>query len=168
MLDCLPDMVEPLGLAEAGRSFHGRIPVRGLARLTPMLSSASGELDVILKFDIDERRIAVVTGSIDGKLNLICQRCLDPMDFPLDLKLRLGIVHTENQLDELPDGYEPLQITGEPISVSDLIEDEVLLAIPPVPTHADTQHCETGYRNQTPPDSRQNPFAVLEKLKSRT
>ena len=168
MLDRLPEMVEPWGLAEAGRSFHGRVPVNGLLRLAPMLSNSSGELDVALTFGIDERRIAVVSGNIAGNLSLICQRCLDSMDCPLKLNLQLGIVHNENQLDQLPEGYEPLQITGEPISVAELIEDEILLALPAIPTHADNQHCETGYRNQTQSETRKNPFAVLEQLKSRT
>ncbi len=168
MLDCLPEMVEPLGLAEAGRSFRGRISVNGLSRLVPMLVTDSGELAVTLEFGIDERRVAVVSGSISGSLGLVCQRCLAAMDFPLDLRFRLGIIHSESQIDQLPDGYEPLLITGEPIAVYGLIEDEVLLALPAIPAHAEGEHCETGYKGQAQPEERPNPFAVLEKLKSRT
>mgnify|MGYP000104919663 CR=1 FL=1 len=46
MLDCLPERVEPLGLADVGRSFRGNLPVQGFERLAPLLQSNEGELAV--------------------------------------------------------------------------------------------------------------------------
>jgi uncharacterized protein len=163
MLDCLPEQIEPIGLADAGRSFRGELPLDACSRLLPLLTDAEGQLlQVQLVFHLDERRIRVLEGSIDGCLHLVCQRCLETLEFPLKLGIRLGIVASEDDIDRLPDGYEPLLVDGEPLKTADVVEDEILLAIPPVPLHA---HCDSGYRNQPEPE-KDNPFSVLEKLKT--
>jgi len=166
MLDCLPQRLEPLGLADVGRSFRGRLPVQRFDRLAPLLYASEGELAVRLEFRLDERRIRTVRGTIEGELTLVCQRCLNRLRFPVDLKFRLGIVSSEAEMDRLPDGYEPLLVSGEPIQTLAMIEDELLLAIPAIPLHADgTGECEMGYRNPSLPEQ-ENPFAVLKQLKS--
>lgn len=166
MLDCLPERVEPLGLADVGRSFRGKLPVRCFERLAPLLHSNEGELAVRLEFRLDERRIRTVKGTVEGELNLVCQRCLNQLRFPVDLKFSLGVVSSEAEIDRLPDGYEPLLVSGESIPTRALVEDEVLLAIPAIPVHEDGMGgCETGYRNPEIPE-KENPFAVLKKLKS--
>lgn len=164
MLNCLPDTIEPVGLAEAGRSFRGKIAVSSLSRLIPLLSSSEGALAVTLDFGRDERDIRTLTGTISGQVNLVCQRCLDTIRFPLDIHFRLGIVTSEAEIDRLPDGYEPLLVACEPLLTTEVVEDEVLLAIPAIPLHEGAEICETGYQNQPLPD-KENPFAVLEKLK---
>ena len=166
MLDCLPERVEPLGLADVGRSFRGKLPVRCFERLAPLLHSNEGDLAVRLEFRLDERRIRTVKGTVEGELNLVCQRCLNQLRFPVDLKFSLGVVSSEAEIDRLPDGYEPLLVSGESIPTRALVEDEVLLAIPAIPVHEDGMGgCETGYRNPEIPE-KENPFAVLKKLKS--
>jgi len=165
MLDCLPERIEPLGLADVGRSFRGSLPVQRMDRLATLLYSTEGELAVRLEFSRDERRIRTVKGSIVGELSLVCQRCLNRLRFPVELTFSLGIVSSEAEADRLPEGYEPLLVTGEPLLTRTVIEDEVLLAIPAIPLHEDgTDGCETGYRNPARPQ-KENPFAVLQKLK---
>ncbi len=115
-----------------------------------------------MDFRLDERRIRTLSGTIEGEISLVCQRCLSPLRFPVDLSFSLGIVTSESEIDRLPDGYEPLLVSGEPLQTSAVIEDEILLAVPPIPHH---EGCETGYENRPLP-AKDNPFAVLEKLKS--
>jgi len=166
MLDCLPERIEPLGLADVGRSFRGKLPVHRFERLAPLLHSSEGELAVRLEFRIDERRIRTLKGSVAGELSLVCQRCLNGLRFPVDLNFSLGIVSSEAEMDRLPDGYEPLLVSGEPLLTCAVIEDELLLAVPAIPLHEDgTGGCETGYRNP-PLAEKENPFAVLKKWKS--
>jgi uncharacterized protein len=165
MLDCLPETIEPVGLADVGRSFRGHVAVKALERLRPLLADCEGDLQVRLTFRLDERRIRVLQGSIDGEIRLVCQRCLEALAFPLQLSFSLGIVSDEAEIDRLPAGYEPLLVSGEPLSTVEVIEDEVLLVIPAVPVHSGEHSCDTGYRNQ-PVAEHDNPFSVLEKLKT--
>jgi uncharacterized protein len=165
MLDCLPESVEPVGLADVGRSFRGEIAVSTLQRLRPLLADADGVLKVRLEFRLDERRIRVLKGNIDGEIRLVCQRCLRPLVYPLHLEVSLGIVTREAEIDLLPEGYEPLLVSGEPLSTVEVVEDEVLLVIPAVPVHAGDLLCDSGYQNQPLPE-KENPFSILEKLKT--
>ncbi len=165
MLDCLPETVEPIGLADAGRSFRGEIAIAAFERLRPLLADTEGGLRVLLTFRRDERRLRVLTGLIEGRLRLICQRCLQALEFPLQVEFRLGIVASEAEIDRLPEGYEPLLANGELLRTADVVEDEILLLIPAVPMHGGETQCESGYRNR-PVQERDNPFSVLEKLKT--
>jgi uncharacterized protein len=164
MLDCLPEQIEPVRLADVGRSFRGEVPVSALTRLLPSLSKSDGLLAVELEFGLDERRIRTLKGTIKGELSLVCQRCLDTLGFPVDLSFCLGIVGSEAEIDRLPEGCEPLLVSGEPLRTFDIVEDEVLLAIPAIPLHEGADVCETDYENRPLPE-KDNPFAVLEKLK---
>ena len=162
MLDCLPDHIEPIGLADAGRSFRGELALDAFDRLGPLMADREGQLRVELSFHRDERRIRVLEGRIDGSVRLVCQRCLEALEFPLALTFNLGIVASEDECERLPEGYEPLLVDGDPLKTADVVEDEILLAIPPVPLHT---QCDSGYRNH-PAAEKDNPFSVLEKLKT--
>lgn len=164
MLDRLPEQIEPMGLADVGRSFRGVVPVDQLDRLAPLLASKGGELEVELVFDLDERRIRTLKGRIRGKVSLVCQRCLGTLDFPLDLAFSLGIINSDDEVVRLPEGYEPMLVTGDPLKTFDVIEDEVLLAVPSIPIHEGVDQCHADHVNQPVPE-KENPFAVLEKLK---
>jgi uncharacterized protein len=165
MLDCLPESIEPVGLADVGRSFRGEIAVSAFDRLRPLLSDSDGTLQVRLEFRRDERHLRVLKGTIDGEIRLVCQRCLQPLACPLQLSFCLGIVANEADMDRLPQGYDPLLVTGQPLKTVEVIEDEVLLVIPAVPMHDGEQRCDSGYRNQ-PVAEKDNPFSILEKLKT--
>ena len=164
MLDRLPEQIEPMGLADVGRSFRGVVPVDQLGRLAPLLASKEGELGVELQFDLDERRIRTLKGRIRGEVSLVCQRCLGKLRFPLDLGFSLGIVNADDEVDQLTEGYEPMLVTGDPLKTFNVIEDEVLLAVPSVPIHERADHCHANHVNQ-PAAEKENPFAVLGKLK---
>lgn len=167
MLDCLPELIEPSRLAEIGRSFRGLLAVEKLHRLTPLLTGTHGELQVSLDLHIDEYRVRVAEGTIEGSVNMRCQRCLEEISYPLNLKYHLGVVSSEAEIERLPQGYEPLLTTGEPMKTLDIIEEEILLALPAIPMHQDRDKCKTGYRNKIGDTTRDNPFAVLKKLKSK-
>jgi len=165
MLDCLPETIEPVGLADAGRSFRGEIALGACERLGPLLANTDGALRVQLAFRVDERCVRVLTGSVTGEIQLVCQRCLQALAFPLQVEFRLGIVTSEDGIDRLPQGYEPLLVDGEPLKTVEVIEDEVLLAVPAAPMHSGDARCDSGYRNQPLPE-KDNPFSILEKLKT--
>lgn len=68
----------------------------------------------------------------------------------------------------LPAGYEPLLAADDGISVAELVEDELLLALPQIPRHQDLRECEAnGYAAPGEASSqaeRRRPFAALASL----
>lgn len=163
----LPEFINPLRFAESGKALQGEIPLRSLKRLAETLAQADGTASVKLVFGKDADGRPIIQGHIGATLELICQRCLGNVRVPLDLDVRLGIVTSEGEAERLPETLDALMVEDAPVSVRDIVEDELILALPIVPRHplgeceeADRQ--SQGYEDETKPA---NPFAVLRDLK---
>jgi DUF177 domain-containing protein len=169
MINHLPDRLDLYAAAEAGRVLRGRVELARLVRALPQLESPEGELEVVLELGRDEDGTHYLAGSVQGRLVLVCQRCLEPMEYPLDVTFRLGLVHSQDQMQGLSDRYEPLLLTGEPAILAEVITDEVLLALPIVPLHKGAGACRPPVPDyQTTANSRrESPFAVLAQLKQK-
>jgi uncharacterized protein len=167
MIDHLPDRLDLIATAEAGRVLRGRIPVAGLERVLPALISDEGELQVELNLGKDLDGTCFLAGTIQGEIVLRCQRCMEGMTLPLDLGFRLGLLRNERAVNKLSDCYEPLVVTAEPAYIADIVSDEVLLALPIVPLHKDSDECHAFIKAYKPQqgEQRDNPFAVLAELK---
>ena len=167
MLSRLPERIEPMALAEAGREFSGSIDLAGMARLAPLLASDQGRLDVTLVLDRDEAGTRFMAGQVRGQLQLLCQRCLGTMDYALDSEFRLGLVRGEEEAQTLPSGYEPLLVGADAMPLAEIVEDEVLLSLPIVVLHQEPHPCAARqYQEALPEDAqRENPFAVLAQFK---
>jgi len=164
----LPATIEPLRLAELGRAIEGKMPLSRLRRLSDLLVDTAGDVEVSLEFIEEAPRRPVVRGSLRAALRLACQRCLEPLDVPVAIPVRLVIVRSEAEAERLDEGEDPLVAGEHPVSLAELIEDELLLALPQVPVHpwavcgSAVEATRAGEEHAvTPP----NPFAVLEALR---
>jgi DUF177 domain-containing protein len=169
MINHLPDRLDLYAAAEAGRELRGRVELARLVRALPLLESPEGELEVALELGRDEDGTHYLAGSVQGRLLLQCQRCLESMEYPMEVTFRLGLVHSQEQMQRLSERYEPLLITSEPVSLAEVITDEVLLALPIVPLHSGVSTCRPPATDYQTPVSvrRENPFAVLAQLKQK-
>lgn len=168
----LPLEVDPYRMAELGRRFKGKVEIGVFKRLLPMLESTTGSIDVELAFDIDESGIRYLHGKLETTLVLKCQRCLEALDYPLHSEFRLALVQSDSEAGRLPEQYEPLVVETTPLHVLDMIEDEILLSIPNIPMHDEASCSIRPFSEENELDEQQegddvkeNPFAVLEKLK---
>ncbi|MBN8486773.1 MAG: DUF177 domain-containing protein [Burkholderiales bacterium] len=104
----------------------------------------------------------------DVRLALCCQRCLAPVEETVALDRSLRFVPDEQQAAALDAELEDDVLSLERVlDLRELVEDELLLALPLVPRHA---HCPQPLplaEAQEPADERPNPFAVLAGLKGR-
>jgi uncharacterized protein len=96
--------------------------------------------------------------NIKANLAVTCQRCLDEMVVDLNLSLDYLISNTEISEAEENDEIDWLEANHE-MDVCELIEDELLLALPIAPTHA---HDCSKLSSQS--GDKPNPFAVLKGL----
>jgi uncharacterized protein len=174
----LPDFIEPYRLAETQRILTGALPVKRMTRLTPMLADDTGEVYINLVFGVDEIGQAYATGEVQTCVVMQCQRCMEAMQVSVNAKVSLAFVRTENQARNLSSHYEPF-IVEEETALSDLVEDEIILALPAVPLHEPDQCPVKDQYRSTPPGSaaeleqagaateRKNPFAILETLRKK-
>jgi uncharacterized protein len=166
----LPHQIDPFRLAEAGAQLSGHLPLRQFSRLRDVLADDSGELAVKLNFDTDELGVPIVLGHISATLSLTCQRCLEAFEFPVDAEVALAWVKTTQEADKLPLRYEPYVVDETPLLLNDVIEDELLLALPQIPMHEEadcpaSKLLKQGNKMTDEPEQKANPFSVLAKLK---
>lgn len=163
----LPGHIFPLRLARSGQSLSGRIPVAKMPRLCESLSETSTDVEVQLHFGTEELGNACMRGEINAEFELICQRCLETFNLALELDIQLGLVTTDREAEELDRGYDALVVTEEPVSLANIVEDELLLALPAIPMHA-RHECSNPYMTiDVPGAPSENPFAVLGELRNR-
>jgi uncharacterized protein len=136
MLGRLPVSVEPLRLAEAGAALEGSLPLRGMDRLLPLLYSDRGRVDARLRFAVDAAGRPTVSGHLKALVELLCQRCMTPMQAELEGELRLHIVSSLAEADLLDDPNDVLLVDGRPMKLIDILQDELILLLPLVPRHA--------------------------------
>ncbi|MEW6354669.1 MAG: YceD family protein [Pseudomonadota bacterium] len=165
MLERLPQFVEPLHLAEVKGLLKGHVALADMRRLAPSLCNPEDQADVDLEFGKDAQRVPYMRGRIDARVTVVCQRCLQPLTLPLHTEPRLALVTTPEAAETLPPHYEPLLVSAQPMRLADLVEDELLLALPIVPKHADEQ-CHAGVGRAAARDAApEKPFAALARLK---
>lgn len=110
--------------------------------------------------------------SAEVSLPLICQRCLAPADVPLTVDRSFRFVATEEQAEaEDEEAEEDVLVLSRDLNLHDLIEDELLMAMPVVPRH---EVCpgEVTLAVQDPDfdaasAAKPSPFATLAALKGR-
>lgn len=170
MSERLPEQVDPLRLARQGAIVDGVLPLSHRHRLAEYLSATPGDAAVAVEFGLGEGVIGFLRGRAQAQLTVICQRCLEPMTLTIEAPFAFGLVASEAETDRLGEDYEPLIVGDEPLQLGDLIEDELILALPIVALH-DLQDCPAARRLETqdpavderPADA--SPFAVLKELK---
>ena len=194
MSDRFTDSVEPFALATQGRTIEGEIPLADLKRLGTLVrssqsqddeneSTAGGDIEgsvgFTLRFDIDESGAPRIGGNVSTTFRLQCQRCMEDMDYPVTLKVSLGIVPSREAAANLPDSYDPLVVSGDEITITSILEDELILALPIVAMH-EIESCSQGKASNNKSGNidqeaeqenlssskRENPFAVLAQLKN--
>ena len=170
MLDRLPEYIDPVHLADKRGTLKGQIPITNLDRLADFLADDKGAVSIDLFFN-REGRLPIVEGDITANLELICQNCLAVVIWPINSHIKLGMVKTIDQANRLPEEYEPLMVLEERILLKNIIEDELLLMLPPYPKHDNnclipqTSHIGTDILLTEEQSSPKNPFAILATLK---
>lgn len=168
--DNLPAKIDPFRFAENSLSLQGSLPIKNMDRLSTSLVSMDGEAVISLAFGIDEEGIKYVQGHLESGVKLQCQRCLEPFDCAIISDFALGIVHSDEEAEKLPERYDALIAKDNSLVISDMIEEELIVSLPIVPMH-DMANCNVklpfvSAKGGTDEMEKQNPFQVIEKLRS--
>ena len=168
-----PEHVLPLRLARAGETLEGSVALARMARLATLLHDGAGEARFTLRFGYDAEGQARVLGRIDAHPVMLCQRCLEPMQVDVACDVSLALVEEGADTSTLDTGYDPLVVGESPLALADLVEDEIILALPNFTRHPPgvcRMPAGSDADEETGDDAprRENPFAVLKSLKTRT
>lgn len=155
-------------MVAARRSFEGRLPLSSMRRLHDSLVDAEGEVAYYVEFDRDALQVPYVELRIDAELPLECQRSLQRYLEPVRIVQRLGLIRDEQDEAGLPEGYEPLLMADEgELRPAELIEDELILAVPVVPVKPGSESVQRDWPADEKEVAQANPFAALAALKDK-
>jgi uncharacterized protein len=174
-------------------SFSGEADASDLPRLAEAVdtlargdesgAAANWPVRYSLLFQRDDAGRSIVTGTCELVIRPIRQRCLGRVDLDLRGELRLALIGSESEADDLPEDLDPAVVEDDRLRPLDLVEEELLLALPLVPMHpvgdcgsetldrlhaggasaSDQASDEASEKDNGP--TRENPFAVLATLK---
>ena len=168
----LPPVLDAWRMVSACRVFEGGLAVSSMPRLAAALVSDSGRCRYVAEFGRDALGTGYVELRLEADLELLCQRSLEPFVLPVQVFQRLGFITDEAQEAALPEGYEPVLLDAEGgVRLPELIEDELLLALPSYPVKPETDVLEVSWPPDVAmeePEPTANPFAALVSLKHKT
>lgn len=137
----LPPRINAQQFARQQAEIDTVIDIETLPRLSAKILNHSGKVEVKLQFDKDLNDDVTIQCRVKTQVSLECQRCMEPMTLDIDTFSTLRPVLNEQQAKQLPEGIEPIELVAGEIDPLSLVEDEILLAIPIIPKHAE-ETCE--------------------------
>lgn len=163
-------VIDPFEFCRRHEQRDGVLPVSELARLSEELANTKGELSWHVQGQSKDREAPRISLSVQGNLQLRCQRCLQAMDFAVDTASTLVLAKDDAEADQLEDMLESedvdVVVAAPSMDLLQVIEDDALLGLPFAPRHAECPaHPEAVQVKNEQPDS---PFKVLERLKGKT
>ncbi|WP_407354487.1 YceD family protein [Luteimonas sp. R10] len=162
----VPEVVDAWRMVAAGRVFEGRLPLSGMSRLRDVLLDGEGEAEFSLGFGRDALQVPYAELRIEAALPLLCQRTLQRFLHPVRIEQRLGLIRDEADEAALPPGYEALLLAADgELRPAELVEDELILAVPLVPVAPDSESVERDWPVPADEEERANPFSALAALK---
>jgi uncharacterized protein len=155
-------VIDGFEFASAGATQQGVWALADFPRLRDVLASGAGEVAYEIRGVRDERGRPGLRLKVSGTLQLRCQRCLEPMAFEvrtdemLVLAATLAEIHAEPASTQAPDRV----VAGKEMALRELIEDELILAVPYAPRHEDCVAAGTADDDA----EKNSPFAGLRGL----
>ena len=157
-------------LAAHREAMAGEIDLTGRARVVERLAPATGLTPIAWRIEgsRDELDRPMLTLTLHGSVQLVCQRCLQSFTAAIDQRSELLLARDEAELARLDTEEREVVLASAPLDARSLVEDEVLLSLPFAPMHPEGQcpaeAADTGaaLKHDTP-----SPFARLAAIKRR-
>jgi uncharacterized protein len=158
-------------LADGEADVDFAVPLAELPRLRSQIASVEGLVRGRVHFT-RESGFVVADLSMSGAASLTCQRCLEAMTEPVASTARVALIASEADASRVPEHLEPVLAAGGRVTIGELVEEELLLALPIVPLHAEASECVVAdevpaVKVEAPQPTTQKPFAQLDQLLKR-
>jgi uncharacterized protein len=168
----VPPWSQPLDvdrLADSAADVDFAIPLAELSGLRSLRAGLGGGVKGRAHFAREEGT-PVADLAFSGVATLQCQRCLQPMERPLERASRIALIASEAEAARAPAEREPVLAAGGRISIGELLTEELLLLLPIVPLHEARPQCaaERPVAGAAPTGGETHrPFAHLDELLKR-
>lgn len=128
-------------LANRGVTLGGELTIGKLTRLKSLLHSDVGSVSATLRFrQRGDGWLATELG-LKATVELVCQRCLEPFRHELAETANVVLADAAAVPASVPDGFEPFELEEGRLQPAELVEEELIVAIPLVPKHERIEDC---------------------------
>jgi uncharacterized metal-binding protein YceD (DUF177 family) len=160
----LPDRVDCERLADDKAALQRVYELRELPRLQDLLADNQGSVHASFAFERVSDGRAGATVHVEAEPHLVCQRCLRGSPFAIDGTSEIEFADSEDVTPADPQREIYVMERGQ-VSLRDLVEEELLLAIPAVVVCTSPETCGKGPRVE---EERSRPLAVLRDILKKT
>jgi len=150
-------LIDGFQFARIAGEIRGELNQLNLPRLAES-QCAAALVAFVLSGATDPEGRSVLRISVNGSLRLVCQRCMGPVEVPLQVDSQLILARSEREIAEAEDDLDRV-VASESMDVAALVEDEILLALPIAPRH---ERCDVAALSQL---KKPSPFAALKNWK---
>jgi uncharacterized protein len=133
-------IVDAVVQAHGGLTWERKFSGMYFERLVDLAVSAKPGGSIKLKFSILDQR-PVIHGELVATVDLVCQRCMGVVQHPLQETFELMLAATEAELALVPESHEPWIVNASRLNVLELVEEQLLLALPLIAKHVDESSC---------------------------
>lgn len=132
-------VIDGFEFASAGASLTGALSIHDFPRLRDMLAKHEGYVAYEVEGMRDQRGRPALRLKVRGRLDLRCQRCLEALPFEIEADEVLVLAGTQAEIDAEPADVDAADrvVAAKEMPVRELVEDELILALPYAPRHAD-------------------------------
>ncbi len=154
---------------ERNALFEGRIALSQLPNLRDLLLEDAEADPVSVRFEFRRTPWGArsIRGHIEGRLPMTCERCLQPMELPVDQDFELLIDARE---EDDRSGLEVIRSDDGWLDLYALVEEELMLGLPLIRRHDDVD-CNRYWKPSADTGEAEaendNPFAALAALKGK-
>ncbi len=160
----LPAAIDPIRLADEGSSLQGTLPVRTMSRLREACRNPDAVVQVNLRFGRDANG-RVMDGTVSACLQLTCQRCLGGLNEEVTARMHVILLRAGESHSALSDDADFMEVAAS-VSLPELVEDELLLALTMTPRHPQGECRAPGTENADRAPADGGPLSALAGLKA--
>ena len=173
-----PTRLDVASFARDGGTLEGQTPLMSLERLSDSTHPDARPTEADMAHWTAKGENRPVRGgqpevwlhvAAQATVSLVCQRCLSPVEAPLDAHRSFHFVSDETTAAQLDaDSEDDVLALTRSLNLVSLVEDELLLALPLVPRHEvcpEPLPMSHGDDEEGEEEAAPNPFAALAALK---
>ena len=142
-------VIDGLQFARGALERRGSLEMEQLPRLAQMQCSTDA-LTYFLRGGVASEGKPFLRISVNGEVRLACQRCLGTLRFPLAFDVELRLAGSLREIAQADDDVDRVLATRA-MDIEQLVEDEVILALPMVPRHEECASAGPAAQNRTSP-----------------
>lgn len=162
--------LEARKLAFQNAKIKGQLSSQQLQRLSDAVVGDFSPISCEMTFYREADGHAMIRGHMAGKVNLTCERCLEPVEHVIDTSFEVRPVLTDAQAQQHQKDVDIVMLNEEgTLDALAMLEDELLLSLPIVIYHDDDCRPVMQFGDDVVEEDapRENPFAILASMSRR-